>query len=78
LGNDFYRLWLDPTMSYSSAWFEGLSGAPLQAADLEHAQRTKIRRALNETGLQPGQRLLEIGCGWGALAETAATNLAHR
>lgn len=73
LGNDFYRLWLDPTMSYSSAWFEGLSGAPLQAADLEQAQRSKIRRALSETGLQPGQRLLEIGCGWGALAETAAT-----
>jgi len=73
LGNDFYRLWLDPTMSYSSAWFEGLSGAALQAADLEQAQRFKVRRALSETGLQPGQRLLEIGCGWGALAETAAT-----
>lgn len=73
LGNDFYRLWLDPTMNYSSAWFEGLSGAPLQSADLEQAQRSKIRRALSETGLQPGQRLLEIGCGWGALAETAAT-----
>nr|WP_279091123.1 class I SAM-dependent methyltransferase [Comamonas thiooxydans] len=73
LGNDFYRLWLDPTMSYSSAWFEGLSGAALQAADLEQAQRFKVRRALSETGLQPGQRLLEIGCGWGGLAETAAT-----
>lgn len=73
LGNDFYRLWLDPTMSYSSAWFEGLSGTPLQATDLEQAQRSKIRRALSETGLQPGQRLLEIGCGWGGLAETAAT-----
>lgn len=60
-------------MSYSSAWFEGLSGAALQAADLEQAQRFKVRRALSETGLQPGQRLLEIGCGWGALAETAAT-----
>lgn len=73
LGNDFYRMWLDPTMSYSSAWFEGLSGTALQAADLEQAQLSKVRRALSETGLQPGQRLLEIGCGWGALAETAAT-----
>lgn len=73
LGNDFYRLWLDPTMSYSSAWFEGLSGSALQEADLEQAQQNKIRRALRETGLQPGQRLLEIGCGWGALAQTAAT-----
>ena len=73
LGNEFYRLWLDPSMSYSSAWFEELSGAALQQADLEQAQRSKMRRALRETGLQPGQRLLEIGCGWGALAETAAT-----
>ncbi|MCC9164456.1 cyclopropane-fatty-acyl-phospholipid synthase family protein [Alcaligenes sp. MMA] len=73
LGNDFYQLWLDPTMSYSSAWFEGLSGSALQEADLEQAQQNKIRHALRETRLQPGQRLLEIGCGWGALAQTAAT-----
>lgn len=73
LGNDFYRLWLDPSMSYSAAWFEGLDGSALHKADLEQAQRAKTRRALRETGLQPGQRLLEIGCGWGALAQTAAT-----
>ena len=67
LGNAFYRLWLDPTMNYSSAWFEGdLSG------DLDAAQRAKTRRVLSECGVGPGDRVLEIGCGWGALAECAA------
>ena len=67
LGNEFYRLWLDPTMNYSSAWFEGDRGA-----DLVQAQWAKVRRALAECNVQPGDRVLEIGCGWGALAESAA------
>ncbi len=67
IGNPFYRLWLDETMNYSSAWFEGDPTRPM--AD---AQRAKVRRALREVQTQPGQRVLEIGCGWGALAETAA------
>jgi cyclopropane-fatty-acyl-phospholipid synthase len=67
LGNSFYRLWLDETMNYSSAWFDGDRTRTLPAA-----QRAKVRRALAECNLQPGQRLLEIGCGWGALAEIAA------
>ena len=67
LGNDFYRLWLDPSMNYSSAWFQG----DLQG-DLTQAQHAKVRRALHSAGVQPGQRVLEIGCGWGALAEMAA------
>src|SRR5207245_10163643 len=57
----------DPTLSYSSAWFDGDFAQPL--AD---AQQAKMRRALQACALQPGQRLLEIGCGWGALAECAA------
>lgn len=66
LGNPFYRLWLDETMNYSSAWFEGDHARPM--AD---AQKAKVRRALAECQVQPGERLLEIGCGWGALAEAA-------
>jgi cyclopropane-fatty-acyl-phospholipid synthase len=70
LGNDFYRLWLDPTMSYSSAWFEGnLCG------DLVTAQQAKMRRALAECAVRRGDRVLELGCGWGALAELAGREL---
>jgi len=67
LGNEFYRLWLDPTMNYSGAWFEGD-----RSGDLVQAQWAKVRRALTECGVKPGDRVLEIGCGWGALAECAA------
>lgn len=73
LGNEFYRLWLDPTMNYSGAWFNGDRAQPL-----EQAQHAKVRRALAAAGVQPGARVLEIGCGWGALAETAARDLQAR
>ena len=66
LGNDFYAAWLDPTMTYSSARF-AFPGQPLEAA-----QRRKIALLLDRLELQPGQRLLEIGCGWGSLAIEAA------
>ncbi|WP_374640782.1 class I SAM-dependent methyltransferase [Hydrogenophaga sp.] len=65
LGNAFYQLWLDPTMNYSSAWFQ----TPEQ--DMVSAQHAKVRRALQLAGVKPGDRVLEIGCGWGALAEKA-------
>jgi cyclopropane-fatty-acyl-phospholipid synthase len=67
LGNDFYRLWLDPTMSYSSALFDGDFTRPM--AD---AQQAKYERLLAELALAPGARILEIGCGWGGFAEAAA------
>ena len=67
LGNAFYELWLDASMNYSSAWFnEGR-----RSQSMFDAQQAKMRRALQVVGLQPGQRLLEIGCGWGAVAELA-------
>ncbi|HTU13184.1 MAG TPA: cyclopropane-fatty-acyl-phospholipid synthase family protein [Allosphingosinicella sp.] len=66
LGNDFYAAWLDPSMTYSSAVF----AAPGQ--QLEEAQAHKNRLLLDRLDLRPGQRLLEIGCGWGGLAEIAA------
>ena len=70
LGNAFYRLWLDDTMNYSSAWFEGDLSRPLA-----EAQNAKVRRALQMADVKRGDRVLEIGCGWGALAEQATVNL---
>ena len=64
IGNAFYRLWLDPSMTYSSALFSGDA-----AQTLEQAQAAKYGRVLDQLQLQPGARVLEIGCGWGGLAE---------
>jgi cyclopropane-fatty-acyl-phospholipid synthase len=66
LGNDFYSAWLDRTMTYSSARF----ASPKDR--LEDAQRRKIAALLDRLELREGQRLLEIGCGWGSLAIAAA------
>ncbi|PWG61274.1 SAM-dependent methyltransferase [Spiribacter halobius] len=66
LGNDFYRLWLDETMTYSAAVFE----TPDQP--LAEAQRHKYRALLDAMAVQPGEHILEIGCGWGGFAIEAA------
>ena len=66
LGNDFYSAWLDETMTYSSARFDSSAEA------LEQAQLHKVHALLDRLDLKPGQRLLEIGCGWGTLAIEAA------
>ena len=70
LGNAFYTLWLDETMNYSSALF----GADLTQSTAQ-AQSAKVRRALTQVGAKAGDRILEIGCGWGALAEMATTGM---
>lgn len=66
IGNDFFRLWLDESLSYSCAYFCNVSDT------LERAQRQKIGHSLRKLRLQPGETLLDIGCGWGALVTQAA------
>ncbi len=63
LGNDFYRVWLDETMTYSSALFSG------QGETLSEAQRNKYASVCDRMGLMRGDHVLEIGCGWGGFAE---------
>lgn len=72
LGNDFFRLFLDETMTYSCGIF-AREGEPL-----EEVQRRKIRRILDKARLEPGMRLLEIGCGWGETALIAAREYGAR
>jgi cyclopropane-fatty-acyl-phospholipid synthase len=62
LGNDFYRLWLDRDLVYTCAYF------PTPDASLEDAQIAKMDRVCRKLGLAPGDRVVEAGCGWGALA----------
>ncbi|MGH9372479.1 MAG: class I SAM-dependent methyltransferase, partial [Vicinamibacterales bacterium] len=62
LGNEFYRLWLDREMVYTSAYF------PTPDASLEDAQRAKLDLVCRKLRLRPGERVVELGCGWGALA----------
>ena len=69
IGNDFYQLFLDSSMSYSSALYTGSEASEL---DLYQAQQRKYQRALEQLDASSG-KLLEIGCGWGGFAETAST-----
>lgn len=68
LGNEFYGLWLDPSMTYSSARFES------QEQTLEDAQKGKYDALCRKLKLKPTDHVLEIGCGWGGFAVHAATN----
>lgn len=66
LSNDFYRLWLDPELVYSCAYFQ------TGTEDLATAQRDKLELLCRKLRLKPGERLLDVGCGWGGLARHAA------
>lgn len=64
LGNRFYEQWLDPSVTYSSGYYDGTD-------DLAEAQRAKYDRVLHRAGIGPDSHVLEIGCGWGGFAEAA-------
>jgi cyclopropane-fatty-acyl-phospholipid synthase len=66
LGNEFYALWLDPSMTYSSALYRG-------AETLQEAQRKKYEAIVDALQVSPGDHVLEVGCGWGGFAEYAAS-----
>jgi cyclopropane-fatty-acyl-phospholipid synthase len=68
VGNDFYALWLDRGMTYSCAYFEDPAG------DLDTAQEAKLDLVCRKLRLRPGERLLDIGCGWGSLVLHTATH----
>jgi len=72
LGNAFYREWLDPSMTYSSGLYTN------GANDLEGAQAAKYGALARDTGIGPGDHVLEIGCGWGGFAEFAAREIGCR
>ena len=72
LGNDLYRLFLDPSMTYSCALFE------TGRETLEEAQRNKLRRIAEKARIRPGDHVLEIGCGWGSFACLAAREFGAR
>jgi cyclopropane-fatty-acyl-phospholipid synthase len=72
VGNDFFALWLDQRMQYSCAYF------PTGDEDLDRAQELKLEHICRKLRLQPGERLLDIGCGWGGLAKYAAEKYGAR
>lgn len=72
LGNDFYSLWLDPSMTYSSAVFENPN------MSLEQGQQAKYRNICDRINAGPSSEILEIGCGWAALRNTPPSSAARR
>jgi cyclopropane-fatty-acyl-phospholipid synthase len=72
VSNEFYALWLDRAMVYSCAYFE------TPATDLDTAQQAKLEHICRKLSLQPGEELLDIGCGWGALVIYAARHFGVR
>ena len=81
LGNDFFALFLDPSMTYSCAYFDEerlAADAEVDTQALQRAQLAKYRLLATKAGLRPGSHVLEIGCGWGGFAEVAASEFGCR
>jgi cyclopropane-fatty-acyl-phospholipid synthase len=83
LSNDFFARFLDPTMTYSCAFFDNLGEfkskkKTVSVAELEKAQERKYGLVAEAAGIKPGDHILEIGCGWGGFAVFAAANLGCR
>lgn len=81
LGNDFFSLFLDPSMTYSCAYFDEerlAADAEVDMQALERAQLAKYRLLATKAGLRPGSHVLEIGCGWGGFSEVAASEFGCR
>lgn len=75
VGNDFYALWLDDTMAYSAALWDGISADETTSDVLTAAQRANQRLHLDQASMPPGGRLLDLGCGWGGVLSLAADDL---
>ena len=71
LGNEFYKLWLDKTMTYSSAIFQN------EKESLKEAQENKYQLLIDNLNIKPHHQVLEIGCGWGGFAEYTAVSYTH-
>ena len=71
VGTDFYQLWLDPSLTYSGAMWDGVDGDESETSVLAAAQRVKILYHLDQAGVDEGCRLLDVGCGWGGLLAVA-------
>jgi len=79
LGNDFYQLWLDETMSYSSALFQvsDQHNTEPNTHTLALSQQRKYQNIIDNVGIKPGQRVLEIGCGWGGFMDESLAQNVH-
>ncbi len=75
VGTDFYRLWLDPALTYSAAMWDGIEGDETQTSLLADAQRAKLVYHLDQAGVGEGTHLLDVGCGWGGLLSRASGEL---